>query len=89
MEEQKFNPFIQDKGYLKFEVIDTGIGMNEESLKNIFKVFCKLKEGEQYNKYGLGLGLSICKKICESMGGGIDVESEIGLGTKFTFYVKL
>lgn len=57
------------------EVEDTGIGIKENEQKKLFKIFGKLKDTENINSKGVGLGLSICKKITEFMGGGITIES--------------
>jgi len=71
--------------YVSFnlEVTDTGIGISEEGIKNLFFDFGKLTENSHRNKSGTGLGLSICKKIVEQMGGRVKVESTVGLGTTF------
>lgn len=69
-------------------VRDTGIGMSKEFLKNgIFKPF-----SQEYNRVtseyaGSGLGLSIAKNLIELMHGRIEVESELGVGTKFKVYI--
>ena len=56
---------------------------------NLFKIFGKLKDSNNLNKQGVGLGLSICKKICQFMGGDITVSSQKDEGSKFTFKVKI
>ena len=68
-------------GMLRFYVSDTGCGIPEEQLKNIFNRFVKLNRFVQ----GTGLGLPICRTIVERMGGLIGVESEIGQGSTFWF----
>lgn len=65
------------KAYLEIE--DTGIGMCEEVKERIFEPFYSTKESR-----GTGLGLSICKEIVQDHGGEIEVESSLGVGTKFT-----
>jgi light-regulated signal transduction histidine kinase (bacteriophytochrome) len=68
-----------------FSIKDNGIGIAEEHHDKIFKIFQRL---HAYNEYsGTGAGLTISKKIVESMGGTISLESEVGKGT--TFYVTL
>jgi signal transduction histidine kinase len=57
-------------------------------VKNLFKEFGKLKDKNNLNENGCGLGLTICKKISESMEGMITVESKKGLGSTFTFFFK-
>lgn len=48
---------------LLFSVADTGIGISEENMKNLFKLFGKIDESKALNKGGVGLGLTICEKI--------------------------
>ena len=79
------------KGYAKFKIYctDTGIGMDEETLKNVFDPFYRAKKSS--NKIeGTGLGMSIAKNIANMMNGDIKAESEPGKGTTFkvTIYVK-
>ena len=54
---------------IEISIIDNGLGISEEGLKNLFTDFGKLTENENQNKAGTGLGLSICKKIVQQMGG--------------------
>lgn len=58
---------------LKVKVIDTGIGISEANQAKLFKAFGKLKQQNNLNQTGIGLGLTICKRICEIMGGTIKV----------------
>eukprot|EP00347_Sterkiella_histriomuscorum_P019699 403340624 len=74
---------------LKVYVEDTGIGISEGDLNKLFKVFGKLKASAHLNQQGIGLGLTICKKICEFMGGSISAESSANQGTIFSFNVNL
>ena len=71
---------------LFFEVSDTGIGINKENLKKIFKPFEQIKQ-EDYNKNGTGLGLSITSELINLMGGTIYAKSEEGKGSKFYFSI--
>lgn len=69
---------------ISFSVIDTGIGMSEESQSHLFQSF-KQADSSTTRKYGgSGLGLSITKKFCEILGGKIEVESKENHGTRFT-----
>jgi two-component system sensor histidine kinase/response regulator len=68
---------------MSLRVEDTGMGMMQEDIGNLFKLFGKAKDRNNMNKNGTGLGLTICKKIAESMGGNIEVESTYGKGTTF------
>lgn len=53
----------------------------------LFKDFCTLKSNAHLNPNGVGLGLSICKKICSNLDGDISCKSKVGSGSAFTFYV--
>jgi two-component system, OmpR family, sensor histidine kinase VicK len=65
-----------------FSVTDTGLGIPEDSLPNLFTKFYRVKSSEN-KAVGTGLGLSICKKIVEGHGGRIEVKSKVGEGTAF------
>jgi len=65
-------------------VRDTGYGIPEESLPHLFERFFRVQDQEGYTQ-GTGLGLAIAKRIIEGHGGTIGVESEVGVGTLFTF----
>jgi CheY-like chemotaxis protein len=66
-----------------FEVRDSGIGMDEQTLQRIFQPFSQGEEGMARRYGGTGLGLSISKQLAELMGGELTVESKKGLGTTF------
>jgi len=68
-----------------FCLSDNGIGVPETSRDRIFKIFTRLHANQKYP--GTGIGLSICKKIIESYGGKIWVESEVGVGSQFYFSI--
>ena len=73
----------QEKDWLKLYVTDTGCGIPEEKLPQIFTRFEKLNDFVQ----GTGLGLSICQSIVERLGGRIEVTSKLGLGSTFSLYL--
>ncbi|MBC7237875.1 MAG: hypothetical protein H5T69_18690, partial [Chloroflexi bacterium] len=66
-------------------VADTGIGIAPEEIPKIFAEFYRSEQAKQMDSYGTGLGLAIAKRIVETHGGRLDVESEVGRGSKFTF----
>lgn len=73
-----------DTLYLVISVIDTGIGIREEDLENLFISFERLEEPKNRSVGGTGLGLVIVKRLVEMMQGTITVESNFGEGSKFT-----
>jgi signal transduction histidine kinase/CheY-like chemotaxis protein len=77
------------KELLRFDVVDTGIGINKEALEFIFKNFTRLDSFETRESEGMGLGLSIVKSLVEKMNGKLEVNSEPGQGSCFTFELAL
>lgn len=69
---------------LYFSIKDTGIGIAEAKLKHIFEAFHQLQTDRTINN-GVGLGLAICKRLTDIMGGELQVESKLGEGSCFTF----
>ena len=75
----------EDGKWLEISIIDTGIGITEESKKRIFDPFFTTKKmGE-----GTGLGLPICEKIIKEHSGRIEVESEVGKGSRFSIFIPV
>lgn len=72
---------------LRFEVEDDGIGIPEEKFSTIFNNFSQLETENNFNYQGTGLGLSITKKLIELFESKIELESELGRGSKFSFNV--
>ncbi len=74
-----------EDGMVRFAIEDTGIGIAPEHLPHIFEKFFRVPGQEQVSS---GLGLTIAKEIVEAHGGAIEVASQPGKGTKFSFTVK-
>ena len=73
--------------WLVFKVTDSGIGMTEEQRERLFKPFSQADATTARNYGGTGLGLALCKRFCELMGGWIDVSSTPGKGSTFTVFL--
>ena len=80
------SPYSQQK--LRFEVIDTGIGISSEHLEKIFQPFEQVSFSER-KADGMGLGLAISKQIVERMGSQLKVKSQLGMGSRFWFDLNL
>lgn len=76
-------------GDLRFTVLDTGIGMTAEEIHTIFREFFRVGEGNSGRRGGSGLGLPIADRFSRLMGGRIEVASDPGRGSSFTFVIPL
>lgn len=79
--------YQEDPKYWQFSVEDNGIGIAIEDQQRIFELFTRLQPREKEDK-GTGIGLALCKRIIESHGGKIWVDSAIGKGTTFYFTIR-
>jgi signal transduction histidine kinase len=74
-----------DKDRVTFNVVDTGRGIPREAQSRIFDKFQQVRPGDR--SAGYGLGLAVAKFIIEAHKGEIRVESEVGVGSRFTFWL--
>ncbi|MFZ4797353.1 MAG: response regulator [Bacteroidia bacterium] len=77
------------KSTIRFEVIDSGTGISTENQHEIFEAFSQVDFSDTRKTEGAGLGLSICQKIIEGLGGKINIKSEVGVGSNFSFDLSI
>jgi signal transduction histidine kinase len=76
-----------DDPFVECWVADTGIGISRENLAAVFEDFRQL-DGSSTRQYGgTGVGLGLCKKLAQSLGGRVAVESEVGKGSTFSLII--
>jgi signal transduction histidine kinase len=68
-------------------VKDTGIGIPQDKIDSIFQPFSQVDTGLTRKYEGTGLGLSISARLTEIMGGALEVESQVNVGTTFTLHL--
>ncbi|EMK3755134.1 two-component system sensor histidine kinase RcsC [Providencia rettgeri] len=79
----------KDENYLKVEIRDSGIGMTQAVVMQLFDPFFQVHDQNNTGHKGTGLGLAICEKLINLMDGDIEVSSQIGLGSSFTIRIPL
>ena len=79
----------KEKNYVRTCIVDTGEGVRKEDLPKLFQKFQQLGDPATRKSGGTGLGLAICKEIIARHNGKIEVESELGKGTKVCFFLPI
>ena len=74
---------------IQFSVIDTGIGIAPEDMENLFQPFVQVDSRLTREYEGTGLGLALVQKLTDLHGGSVDVESEVGKGSRFTINLSI
>ncbi len=78
-----------DRGMVRVRITDTGIGIKAGDLANLFRPFQQVANGLSRSHEGTGLGLVICRRLSELLGGEIRVQSEPGRGSTFTMLLPM
>jgi CheY-like chemotaxis protein len=85
----KMAGIFEDSFSVYFEVSDTGIGIPEDKQEHVFGIFTQASTETTRKFGGIGLGLAICRRLVELMGGKIKIRSKVGEGSSFYFTLKL
>src|SRR5207237_10760302 len=76
-----------EDGRVVFEVRDTGIGIAPQHQQQVFETFWQVDQSATRRVGGAGLGLSVSRRLARALGGDLSVESAIGKGSRFRFWV--
>ena len=85
----EFGYSINDNCSIEFFIRDTGVGLNNEDQKLIFDYFWQFEDISHQRLIGIGLGITIAKRIIELLGGKITITSELNTGTSFQFTIPM
>jgi signal transduction histidine kinase len=80
---------IGDGDRVCFEVRDTGIGIDPSHLDQVFELFWQVDQSTSRRVGGAGLGLAVSRRIARALGGDVSVESTLGAGSKFVFWIPM
>lgn len=78
----------KEKAQIEFVIKDTGIGIKKEDIEKLFVAFERIEEKRNRNIEGTGLGINICVQLLEMMKSSLQVESEYGKGSTFSFVLE-
>lgn len=84
-----FSQTVEGKSHIRFAVKDSGIGIAQDRQEVIFKPFVQAQDDIEKKYGGCGLGLAICQKLVQNMGGLLNVISEPGAGSEFFFTIAM
>lgn len=79
----------EENDQYRFVISDTGIGISEEYKADIFNAFSQTDASISRKHHGLGFSLALCRELAATMGGNLDVKSELGKGSTFSFQIEL
>jgi signal transduction histidine kinase len=79
---------LLDQRTILFKIIDSGSGISDRDKENLFKAFGKGRDSADQNIQGSGLGLNICQRLVDKLGGEISIESQVGEGTTVSFTIR-
>lgn len=74
---------LQSDGMVRFSVADTGVGIAAEDLPQLFEEFVQVPSAQPRSMRGTGLGLALCRRFAALLGGRVEVESTLGVGSTF------
>lgn len=83
---------IDVRGYedgVRYSVIDSGPGIPADAMPDLFSAFRQARTSDAQRESGVGLGLAIVRRICDAVGGRIEVTSDAGIGARFDVYIPL
>ncbi|CDW89730.1 multi-sensor hybrid histidine kinase [Stylonychia lemnae] len=81
--------YHQNENLIHIEVLDSGVGMDDQQISKLFQAFTKIQSNRHLNKEGVGLGLTISKNLSKALGGDITVKSQINIGSSFTLKLPM